>query len=826
MQHSSSWAERLDLWRSATVSDVRHAVRSLVRTPAFTVAAVLTMALGVGVNSVIFSAVNGVLLRPLPYPRPAELVDLRETSGQAGTSITAGSGSTVAAASLMDYRRESRSFTGMAAYALQPMNLTGGELPRRVWAERITSNFFDVLEVRPSVGRFLRAGEDAFGAPRLAILGDELWRELGADPKVIGRTLRLHDQTYEVIGVAPAHFQAPNQDVLGEPIAVYVPTAFTPDLLSAEGHGDHELDVVARLAAGTTIGGAQRDLTRISKLLEARYPGTNQGVRAVIRPLREAIVNDVKTPLLVLLAAVGLVWLVACVNLANLMLVRAVGRQRETTVRLALGASRGRVIRGLIAHAVVVALAGCACGLIFGAALQALLLRFAPPDIPRLDAVAFDAPVFVVTSLLSLIAGMAFGIVPAWRSSLTQPAQSLRASERGQSGASVLRWQRGLVVAEIALSFVLLAGSGLLLRSLATVMDVDLGFRTSHVLAAGVTLPETRYPDAPARLRFFAALEERLRRTPGVGGVAFANRLPMRGGWTSGIVTDVAAADDSVDTDMQAVNPGYFDVFGIRVLRGRGFTAADRQESQPVAVVNEAFVRHFFPHTEPLGHRFRRGDPAPWITIVGVVSDIRRDGKTAALAPEGYLPAAQTELYSPRLADLAVRTSGDPLALVHAVRAAVMAVDRDQPVANVRTMDEVVSRSLAMRRFEAILLAIFAATALALAVVGIAGVVSYSVNQRSREFGLRMALGARGGQVLGMVLGQAGVLVAVGLAIGLVAAMGLSRYLEALLFGITPTDAPTLAGVALALAAVATLACAIPARRASAVDPVVALQSD
>jgi predicted permease len=818
--------ERFQLWRSATAADLRHAVRSLARTPAFTVAAVLTMALGVGVNSVIYSAVHGVLLRPLPYPRPGELVDLRETSGRVGTSITAGSGSSVSAANLMDYRRESRSFTGMAAYALQPMNLTGGEVPRRVFAERITSNFFAVLEVVPSLGRFLRAGEDAFGAPRVAILSDELWHELAADPKVIGRTLRLDDQTYEVIGVAPAGFAAPNQETIDEPIAVYVPTAFTPDLLSAAGHGDHEFDVVARLAPGTTIGSARRDLTRISRSLEARYPGTNLEVRAIIHPLREAIVSDVRTPLLVLLAAVGLVWLVACVNLANLMLVRTVARQRETTVRVALGASRGRVIQGLIAHSVVVALAGCACGLVFGVALQALLLRFAPPDIPRLGSIAFDARVFVVTSVLSLLAGFAFGIVPAWRGSLIQPAQSLRASERSLSSTSVLRWQRGLVVAEIAFSFVLLAGSGLLLRSLATVMGVDLGFRTDHVLAAGVRLPDARYPDAEARLRFFAALEERLRGTPGVSGVAFANRLPMRGGWSSGITTDVAVADDTVDTDMQAVNPGYFDVFGVRLLRGRGFTAADRKGALPVGVVNEAFVRRFFPRTDPLGHRFRRGGPAPWITIVGVVSDIRRGGKTAAVAPEGYLPAAQTELYPTPLADLAVRTSGDPLALATVVRNTVLALDRDQPVANVRTMDEVVSRSVAMRRFEALLLAIFAATALALAVVGIFGVMSYSVTQRSRELGLRTALGARSGQVLGMVLRQAGALVGAGLAVGLLGALWLGRYLEALLFGIAPNDAPTLAGVAVGLAAVAALACAVPARRAAAVDPVVALRSE
>lgn len=813
----------------SAIADLRHAVRSLRRAPAFTVAAVLTMALGVGVNSVIFSAVNGVLLRPLAYPHPDKLVDLWESEGRdTERSVTRG-GNTVSAANLMDYRRENTVFSAMAAYALAPANLTGAAAPRRVWTERVTADFFDVLGAPPALGRTMRAGEDLFGAPRVTVLSHELWRELGGDTAVIGRSIRLDDQPYEVIGVLHPGFQAPNRDALGEVIAAYLPAAYPPALLSGEGHGDHELSVVARLKPGVSPELAQADLTRISSALSTAYPGTNRGVSAIIRPLRDAMVGQVRTPLLVLLGAVAFVGLIMCANLANLLLMRAVGRRREVSVRVALGASRSRIARSIVAQSVVVAAAGWVAGIVLGLVLQAALLRMAPPGLPRLDAITFDLRVFLVTAGLALAAGVAFGALPAWQASGAQPAQSLRDGERQVSGASVLRWQRGLVIAEVALSFVLLVGGGLLLRSFASVMGVTLGFRTDRVLAVGVTLPGTRYPDADARLRFFESLEQRLQGTPGIGAVAFANRLPMRGGWRSGLYTDGSTRDStgpSRDTDIQAVSPEFFATFGIALLRGRGFTPADRKGGLPVGIVNQAFARTFFPNADPIGHRFRRGSPAPWITIVGVVADLRRGGKTAPLAPEAYLPAAQTDLYPVALGDLAVRTERDPYALLPIIREAVLAIDPEQPVANVRTMDEIVSRSLAMRRFETLLLVLFAATALGLATVGVFGVVSYAATQRTREFGIRVALGARSAQVLTQVLGQAGVLVGAGLGIGAVVALWLTRFLENLLFDVTPTDPATFGAVALVLGGVAVAACAIPARRAAGVDPVVALRHE
>jgi predicted permease len=808
------------------LTDLRLATRALVRAPAFAIAATVTMALGVGVNSVIFSAVNGVLLRPLDYPQPNELVHLSESSGRAGSSIVSGSTNSVSPANLMDYRRESHSFAGLASYALAPMNLTGGIVPRRVWADRVTADFFDVLRVRPELGRTMAAGEDAFGAPHVAIVSHALWAELGGDSTVRGHALRLDDEYYDVIGVLPPGFKAPNQDNVTDPIVAYVPAAFTPDLLSVDGHGDHEVDVVGRLAPTVTIGQAQADLARISTSLETAYQGTNDGVRAEIRPLRDAIVSNVRGALLVLLGAVAFVWLVACVNLANLMLVRAVGRQREVTVRVALGASRSRIVQALVAQGLVVALAGCVLGVVLGYALKGALLWLAPPEIPRLDAIAFDVRVFLVTAALSVVAGIGFGLVPGWFAARTQPADALRAGERNMGRRSVLQWQRGLVIVEIALSFALVVGSGLLLRSFASVIGVELGFRTDNVIAVGVTLPATRYADGDARLRFFEALDERLRVMPGVSSVAYANRLPMRGGWSSGLQIDDAASDSTVnhDTDIQAVSPGYFATFGMTLVRGRGLEPSDRKGSLAIGVVNEAFARRFLTGTDALGRRFRRGSSGPWITIVGVVTDVRRGGKTAPILAEAYLSAAQTNLYPVVLGDVAVRTAADPYALVPAIREAVLAIDPNQPIANVRTMNDVVSRTVAMRRFETLLIAIFGATALALALVGIFGVISYAVTQRTREFGIRVALGAQRGQVLRHVLVQAAWLVAAGLGAGFVCALWISSYLERMLFAITPTDPPTYAAVAVTFVLVALAACVAPARRAAGADPVRALK--
>ncbi len=812
---------RAERW-SSVVADFRLAVRGIVQAPGFSLAAILTIALGAGVNSVIFSAVHAVLLRPLPYEEASRLMYVDEVSGARG-----GETMSVSPANFTDYARDNRSFASMATYSLDPMNLTGDGPPRRLWVSSVSPSFFTVLRRPMERGRDFRPGEDVAGAGNVVIVSHELWRDLGADPALVGRTIRLNDGDFTVIGVLPPGFQSPDQFGFGAPIAVYRPAVFPAELLSPQGRGDHEVHVVARLRDGASVEEAQADLDRISAALARAYPGTNDKVTTTVRPLQEAIVGPVRTSLLVLLGAVGLVWLVACVNLANLLLVRAVHRRREVTMRVALGASRWRIVQSLLAHSLVLSLLGCAGGLALGTGLRAILLRFAPGGIPRLDTITMGGPVFAVTAGLSLLAGIVFGLLPALHVSRVQPAQSLRAGDHGLASRPVLRLQGMLVIAEVALSFILLIGSGLLLRSFVTLMGVDLGFETRAVLATNISLPPSRYPHAADRLRFFETLEEQLSALPGVRGVAFANRLPLRGGWSSGVQVEPAGVDTvglPQEANMQAVNPGYFSTLGLTVLRGRGIERGDREGALPVVVVNAEFARKFFPGGDAVGHRIKRG--GPWLTIVGVVSDVRRGGKTDDILPGVYIPAAQTASYPTRLSDLAVRTDGNPYDLVPAIRRTVLAIDGDQPIANISSLDDEIANDVAPRRFEAMLLLLFGAAALVLAIVGIYGVVSYSVSQRTPEFGIRVALGAAGSDITGMVVRQAGMLVAIGLAIGAAGAMGLSRYLTTLLFEIRPSDPATFGGVGVLLAAVALIACWLPARRAAAADPMVALRTE
>lgn len=811
-------AERL----ASIVTDLRLALRGIVQAPAFSLAAILTIALGAGVNSVIFSAVHAVLLRPLPYERASRLVDVQEVSGARGGEVM-----TVSPANFMDYQRDNRVFAAMATHSLDPMNLTGDGPPRRLWVNAVSPTFFSVLRQPMERGRDFRPGEDAEGSGKIAIISHLLWRDLGADPSLVGRTIRLNDADYEIVGVLPPGFQSPDQFGFNVPISAWIPAVFRADLLAPQGRGDHEVHAIARLRDGVSVEQAQADLDRISGSLARAYPETNDKVTTAIRPLHEAVVGPVRTSLLVLLGAVALVWLVACVNLANLLLVRAVHRRREVTMRVALGASRWRVVQSLLAHSLLLSLLGCAGGLALGAVLRGILVRFAPEGIPRLDTVTMGGPVFAVTAGLALVAGIVFGLLPAWHVSRVQPAQSLRAGDHGLASRPVLRLQGMLVVAEVALSFVLLIGSGLLLRSFVTLMGVDLGFETRAVLATTVSLPPSRYPQAADRLRFFETLEERLTALPGVKAVAYSNRMPMRGGWSSGVQVEPSGTDTvglPSESNMQAVSPAYFSTLGLTILRGRGIERGDRDGALPVVVVNAEFARRFLPGVEAIGHRIKRG--GPWLTIVGVVSDVRRGGKTDEILPGVYIPAAQTQSYPVRLSDLAVRTDGNPYDLVPAIRREVLAIDGDQPIANISSLDDVIANAVAPRRFEAMLLLLFAAAALLLAIVGIYGVVSYSVSQRTPEFGIRVALGAAGGDITGMVVRQAGTLVLAGLAIGAAGAFGLSRYLTTLLFEIRPTDPATFGAVAALLAIVALVACWIPARRAAAADPMVALRSD
>ncbi len=482
-------------------------------------------------------------------------------------------------------------------------------------------------------------------------------------------------------------------------------------------------------------------------------------------------------------------------------------------------------MRQLLTESLLIAAAGCAAGMMLGRALMAGLAAIAPSGIPRIENAAMDWRVFAVSAALAAATALIFGMAPAWQASQARPVDALRTASRGMGGTAQARWRTALTVSEVALSLILLVGAGLLLRSFSTLMGVDLGFQPDHVIAMSVNLPQLRYPDAKARFRFFETVEERVRALPGVQSVAYANRMPMRGGWSSGIALD-GDPNRQAQPDFQAVNPGYFETLGIPLLRGRSLQAQDSADSAPIAVVNLAFTRQLLDGRDPVGHYMQRGPTAPKIVIVGVVNDIRRAGKEAEIKPEVYLCAAQTQLYPVQLADLAVRTAGDPHALVNAISSAIWAIDKDQPVTNVRTMDEIIDLAVSQRRFQTLLLVIFATVAVVLAVIGIYGVLSYSVSQRTAELGIRVALGAAPGAILRLVFQEAGVLIGAGILLGVAGAYGLSRFLQGLLFEVKATDWRAYAGAVILLAGVGVIASLIPARRGARVDPMVALRQD
>jgi putative ABC transport system permease protein len=813
--------------------DFRLGARTLRKTPGFTAIAVLTLALGLGINTAVFSVVNAVMIRSLPYPEPGRLISLWEESGRqslrqfssSGTTVGSGGGpqrTTVSVANLVDYQKQAHAFSGLAAYDITPMNLTGNGTPERIQGETVTAGFFGVLGMEAVQGRTFLPEDDRPDASPVVVVTDGFWqRRLGADTAVLGRTIMLDGKPRQVIGVLPRGFESPAQFGIKSQIEFYVPAAFPRELLASR--GDHEVNVVGRLQSGMSVQAAQAELNSISGALAERYPNSNAGMRAVIAPLQDDLVRSVKDSLFALLGASLLIVLITCVNVANLLLVRAVSRRHESSVRLALGASRFRMVRQFLAESMLLAAAGCAAGVLLGRIMMGLLVSAAPPSIPQIQNVSMDWRVFSLCTAIATVTGLAFGIAPAWQASQTKPAEALKTTARNAGGKSQARWRISLTVAEVALSMILLVGAGLLLKSFVLLMGVDLGFHPDRVLVMNITLPTERYDSQTQRLQFFEQLEERVKTLPGVRAAAASNRMPLRGGWSTGINVDTDS-ETTFDAESQAVTPGYFDTLGIPLLRGRLLTPDDRAGSLSVAVVNAAFGRQFLQGHDPVGLRLRRGNGRPWIAIVGVVNDVRRGGKTEPMTPQVYLPAAQVELYPVRLGDLAVRTAGEPRQLVNAIQTQVWALDKDQPITGVRTMEEIIDASVSQRRFQTLLLAVFASVAVGLAMIGIFGVLSYSVSQRTPELGLRMALGAEPSNILALVLKQAGTLIGAGVAIGLAGAFALTRYLDSMLFGIHRTDWTTYAASVALLAAVAVAASLIPARRGSRVDPIVALR--
>jgi predicted permease len=801
--------------------DVRYGARMLLKNPAFTLIAVLALALGIGANSAIFSVVNTLLLRPLPYKNPDQLVVVWENATHQGFPKN-----TPSAANFIDWQKQNTVFQGMAAFAERSFNLTGVGEPERLDGRRVSANLFDLLGVRPIIGRNFVPDEDKPGT-KVALLNESLWkRRFGSDPGVIGRAIALNGESYTVVGVLPNSVRLPAFGNWRD--QVWVPLAFTSE--EAASRGNHYLQVIGRMKAGVALEQARAEMATIMARLAQQYPEDNTRIGTVVNPLHEEIVGNMKPALLVLLGAVAFVLLIACANVANLLLARAAARHKEIALRLALGADRARLTKQLLVESVMLSLLGGVVGLVFAWAGLQVLTRFIPPDVAHAEGIAIDAKVLAFTLLVALVTGLVFGLAPASQASHFNLNDTLKEGGRDAgAGPRGKRLRSALVIAEVAVSFILLIGAGLLINSFMHLRNLDPGFRTDHLLTLNVDLSETKYPDNPKRTAFFDEVVRRVQALPGVRSVAVAGNLPFTYNGDSmpigaeGIPDP--APDQRPDVIFRAIGPGYFSTMGIPLVRGRDFNDQDTLDTTPTVMVSEKTAQHYWPNADPIGKRIKNGSTtsdAPWRTVIGVVKDVRQNDFVAEPKMQMYFTYRQLRSLMPNA--LIVRTAVEPLSLAASVRNAIWAVDKDQSVANIDSMEHIVAGAVARQRFSMLLLAIFAGVALVLAAVGIYGVMSYSVAQQTREIGIRMALGAQRSDVLKMTIKQGLKLVGVGLIIGLAAAFVLTRVMATLLFGISATDPITFATISLILMAVALLASYIPSVRAMKVDPMVALR--
>ncbi|HEY8412590.1 MAG TPA: ABC transporter permease [Pyrinomonadaceae bacterium] len=805
----------------AVIKDVRFAFRCLVKRPGLTAVALITLGLGIGVNTAIFSAVDSVLLRPLPLKDPAQLVAVWEHTPSLGIVQNQ-----MAPANYFDLRNHNQVFTDVGAFTDLSMNLTGAGEPERLDGQMMTASVFSLLGVQPAVGRTFAADEDQIGKEHVVVLSDALWRRrFNRDSAIINRQITINSESFTVVGVMPPSFFFPQRET-----ELWIPWAMEPE--QASGRGDHYLRVIARLKPAVTIAGANAEVESLAARLAAEYPRTNEGLGILVRSFHQDYVGDLRLPILILFAAVGVVLLIVCANVANLLLAQATTRRREIAIRMAVGARRWTIARQFLIESLLLAIGGGllgALGAIWGVEALSKLL---PESLSKLQAINIDARVLLFTLGVVVLTAIAFGVVPALHATRANPGDSLSETSRdlagGMSGRHV---RRLLVVSEVALAVVLLVGAGLLIRSFQRLRQVDLGFKTNNLLTMRMVLPLPKYLKAEARNAFYSELLRRVDEIPGVESAGMISFLPLS---TSGMKFSFSVEGHASPTDMnlpfalyRAVSPDYFRATGIPLQRGRFFDTHDLPDATPVVVVNRRLAEHFWPGEEPTGKRIKVGpvdSPNPWATVIGVVGDVRQAGLYGDQQFEMYAPYAQERRswLAPR--DLVVRTNRDAASLAGAVRQAVWAVDKDQPVSDVRTMDQVFAAAISRERFQMLLLALFATLALVLACVGLYGVISYAVAQRTHEIGLRMALGAQPRDVLRLVIRQGMVLTFAGLLLGTVGALAATRVMTELLYGVTSTDAVTFVGVGGLLVLVAFLACFIPARRATKVDPLVALR--
>jgi len=804
----------------AIFTDIRYGLRSLLKRPGATAVALVTLALGIGVNTAIFSAVDSVLLRPLPFKDPEGLVSIWEQTLRQGIQQNE-----VAPANFFDLRDQSQVFEAIGAYGPHDINLTGAGDPERLNGQLVSANVFSILGVEPALGRTFRAEEDEPGQDHVVVLSDAVWqRRFNRDPSILNRNITLNGESFTVVGVMPRGFFFPERE-----IEMWVPWAMEPE--QKAGRGDHYLRLVGRLRTSATVERAKADVESIAQRLAGAYPRTNEGLGLTVHSLHQDYVGNLRAPILILFAAVGLVLLIACANVANLLLAQATTRRREIAIRIALGARRWTIVRQLLIESLLLAAGGGLLGVLGAIWSVAALAKLLPESLSKLQGLNIDARVFVFTLGVSVLTAVVFGAAPALLASRTKPGATLSDVARDVAGGTSGRLvRRVLVVSEVALAVVLLVSAGLLLRSFQLLRQVDAGFSTENRLTMRMVLPMPKYAKPEARTAFYDEMLRRVKELPGVESAGMITFLPLS---FNGMNFSFSVEGQPSPPDMKlpfalyrVVSPDYFRALGIALQRGRFFDAHDVLDAPPVMLINRRLAEKYWPGEDPIGKRLKIGpvdSPSPWLTVVGVVSDVRQTGLYEQKL-EFYVPYAQERrsFMAPR--DLVVRTQQDAASLAAAVRAAVWAVDKDQPVSNVRTMDQVFSAAISQERFQALLLGMFATLALLLACVGLYGVISYTVVQRTHEIGVRVALGAQPRDVLRLVIRQGMLLTLAGLVVGIAAGTLLTRVLTDMLFGVTPRDPVTFVAVPVLLLMVAFLACWIPARRATRIDPLIALR--
>jgi putative ABC transport system permease protein len=801
--------------------DLRYGIRVLIKSPVFTTVAVLSLALGIGANTAIFSVVNGLLLRPLPYPDSKRIVDVWHTPPQ--ESFPGMNRFSVSPANYLDWKDQSQTFEQMAAYGYAGFSLSASADPVAVTGAAVSSDFFSVLRSNVSQGRTFLPEEEQPGRDQVVVLSDGLWQQaFGSNPNLIGQTLTLNSRSFTVIGIMPAGFQYPPE------VELWVPLAWNE--AERQTRSIHDYQVIARLKQDVSLAQSQAEMNTISSRLEQQYPEDNKGWGAMVIPLQEDLIGDIRPALLVLFSAVAFVLLIACANVANLMLARGANRRKEIAIRIALGAGRGRIVRQLLSESVLLATTGGILGLLLARWGSELLVQLSSGSLPNSSEIGIDKWALGFTLLVSFGAGIIAGIAPAFQFSTTDTSETLKQGTGRTGGSSVKqRTRKALVICEVALSLILLIGAGLMIRSFWKLQQVDPGFNTSNTLTMSVGLSPIKYSDAYQQAAFFDRVLEQVSALPGVVSVGATTTIPLVGSGSTQPFTIEGRPESAVSEQPMAqtryISPDYFRAIGVPLRQGRFFSDGDREDGVPVVIISEAMARRFWPGQDPVG---RRLTPSFHLKqgareIVGVVGDVKASGLDADAAATMYLPYKQ----APRpYMTFVARTASDPQNFIQPISKSIYTIDKEQAVRNVRTMEQVLADSVSGRRFNMTLLITFAALALVLATVGVYGVMNYSVTLRRRELGIRMALGAQAADVLRLILGQGLMLTLTGIGAGLVGAYGLTRLMANLLYGVTATDFLTFVSVSGVLMAVGLLASYLPARRAMKVDPMIALRHE